>query len=46
MNKTHTTCQYPIELNQYGMPVKSCGADAVEHRPDRVFVRYVCTDHR
>lgn len=45
MNETQAPCQYPTELDRYGLPVKSCGADSVEHRPDRVFVRYVCADH-
>ncbi|MCY0926275.1 hypothetical protein OTB20_08650 [Streptomyces sp. H27-H1] len=38
-------CQHPTELNRYGLPSRVCGADAVEHRPDRLFVRYVCADH-
>jgi hypothetical protein len=39
-------CQYPTRLNAYGLPVATCGAVAVEYRPDRVFVRYVCAGHR
>lgn len=48
-NTTHTIegfCQYPTKLTQYGLPAATCNAPAVEYRPDRMFVRYVCTDHR
>lgn len=42
----HAACQYPTELNQYGLPAATCGADAVEHRPDRLYVRNVCANHK
>jgi hypothetical protein len=39
-------CQYPTELDRYGMPASTCGAPAVEHRPDCAVVRFICRDHR
>jgi hypothetical protein len=42
---TEGFCQHPTELNDFGLPVTTCGAPAVEYRPDRMFVRYVCTLH-
>lgn len=42
----NAACQHPTELNEYGLPKATCGADAVEHRPDRLFVRNVCADHK
>lgn len=39
-------CQHPTELDEYGLPAATCSAPAVEYRPDRLFVRYVCADHR
>jgi len=39
-------CQMATELDRYGNAVATCDAPAVEFRPDRMFVRYVCADHR
>jgi hypothetical protein len=39
-------CQHPTELDKYGLPIATCDKPAVEYRPDRLFVRYVCTSHR
>ncbi|WP_181871677.1 hypothetical protein [Sphaerisporangium album] len=38
-------CQHPTCLTRYGLPAATCGAPAVEFRPDRLYVRYVCADH-
>lgn len=38
------TCQNPTAFGAYGMPTATCGADAVVHRPDRMFVRFLCAD--
>lgn len=40
------TCQHPVKLDSYGLPAATCGAPAMEYRPDREFLRYVCHDHR
>lgn len=39
-------CQHPTVLDRYGNPTATCGAPAVEYRPTRELVRYVCADHR
>lgn len=41
--EVEATCQTPTALNEYGMPTASCGAPASIHRPDRMFVRFLCT---
>lgn len=45
-HEVHGFCQFPTSVDGYGLPAATCGANAVEHRPDRVFVRFVCADHR
>lgn len=45
-NDVEGYCQYATELDRYGNAVSTCDAHAVEFRPDRMFVRFVCVDHR
>lgn len=42
--EVEATCQTPTAFDQYGMPTASCGAAAVVHRPDRMFVRFLCAN--
>ncbi len=45
-NEVHGYCQHATKLDKYGLPAATCNAPAVEYRPERMFVRFVCAEHR